>query len=351
MSPSRGRAGERSEGKLAEGPRSVSAQSLPVSVIIITLDRPECVQRCLRALADQTVPPHEVVVVDASSGPSTKAIVASFPGVRYVHNPAGAGRMTSSRNVGLEHVTGEVIAFLDDDSFAEPSWLAELSAVYDSPDVGGVGGRALVAGAAPNHGAHRIGELTADGYVIGAFDADPGSARDVDHLIGCNMSFRRTVIEQLGGFREDFSGVSGIREDTDICLRVTSLGYRLVFAPRAVVDHVGAKQVVGNRFDVRYDFFTQRNHVALLLRNFGMKSTIVRRYGRAAVREERNSLRVRAREGRLLPGLARSVAKLAGVFTGVLLGVRGRLRHGADPVKRDAQGQRIRAALQHTDAD
>ena len=48
--------------------------------------------------------------------------------------------LSKSRNIGIAHAAGDVIAFIDDDAIPEPYWLAELAAAYDAPDVGGAGG-------------------------------------------------------------------------------------------------------------------------------------------------------------------------------------------------------------------
>ena len=91
------------------------------------------------------------------------------------------------------------------------------------------------------------------------------------------MAFRRSVLAELGGLRDDFTGVA-VREDTDLFLRVRALGYRAVFTPHAVVDHVGAPHVRGRRFDYRYIYSARRNHVLLLARNFGLCSPELRRW-------------------------------------------------------------------------
>ena len=61
-----------------------------------------------------------------------------------------------------------------------------------------------------------IGRLLPDGRLTGFFGADPGRIIDVNHGIGANMAFRRHVLGRLGGFRDDFRGIGGVREDTDV---------------------------------------------------------------------------------------------------------------------------------------
>lgn len=277
-------------------------------------------------LRKQTMLPEQVVVIDASADDRTKAVCADFPESLYARNqPGGYGSQARSRNIGLRQATGEIIAFLDDDSFAHPTWLEELLKPYGDPTVGGVGGRALRNQPDEDkQGVDQIGKLLPNGELTGNFAADPGRDLEVDHAIGCNMSFRREIIESLDGFRELFPGVA-LREETDPCLRVKLLGYKIIFAPKAVVDHIGAPKPKGERFDIAYSYYGQRNHIVLLVANFGFASTIFWRYilhtCYASLRESTRTIYLACR--RIFGGFARIAAGWAGLLVGLF--VAGRL--------------------------
>jgi GT2 family glycosyltransferase len=313
-----------------------------VTVVVVTLDRPECVLRCLQCLAGQSVLPDQVIVVDASKGHETRRIVEGFPQVLYLQNYNGYGRMTASRNIGLKAADGNIICFIDDDAFARKSWLRSLLETYERhPDVGAVGGRALNNQPGETEfGAERIGRLTPNGFLEGWFAADPGRVIEVDHLIGCNMSFRREVLGRLGGFRTDYPGISGVREDSDMCLRVKSLRYRILFNPSACVEHIGAPQASGRRFDWRYAYYAQRNHTAMLLRNFGPASAILwRSIFRSAAQHASEFVR------RMAAASLRLGASVAGTVIGIGSGARLWAISGCDPLRRDGEGEAIRTAL------
>ena len=249
------------------------------TVIIVTYTRPDCVKICLDRLRLQTHVPEQIIVVDGSPDNRTRTLCAEFSEVLYLRNEAGLGHMTRSRNIGLQRATGGIIAFLDDDSFAHPAWLEELLKPYSDPTVGAVGGRALRNQPDEDkQGVDQIGKLLPNGELSGNFAADPGEDLQVDHIMGCNMSFRRSVLDELGGFPELYPGVSGVREDTGVCFRVRAVGHKLIFAHKAVVDHLGAPQAKGQRFDIRYQYYGQRNHIVLLVANFGFGSGIFWRY-------------------------------------------------------------------------
>ena len=312
-----------------------------VSIVIVSWCRPDYVRSCLQHLADLESPPHEVVVVDASPDGRTAGVVEDFPWALRVPFLGGARHMTKSRNVGLLHVTGEIVAFIDDDANVRSGWLRGLLDTFVDPSVDAVAGRTCNGLEGEEaEGAECIGKILCDGELTGYFAADPGAVIEVDHGIGANMSFRTDVLGMLGGFRDDFAGVGGVREDTDIFLRLRTLGHRAVFSPAAVVDHVGAPHVDGHRFDYRYMFWARRNHALLLARNFGLGSPqfrtwTAREFGRVVRLSNPNPLR----------RMARVAIGFAGVCAGVGVSI-GKARWGVTPAeRRDQTGEEIRRRL------
>lgn len=248
--------------------------SSAVTVVIITFQRPEVVRTNLEHLARQTVAPHQVLVVDSSPDDLTREVVKAFPFATFIKNPAGAGNMTSSRNEALGQVTGDLLSFLDDDAYPAPEFVAELTSFVDAhPEVAlgccrtlnGVPGE-------DSMGVDSIGRFLPDGSLEGNFGADPGRDLPIDHGIGASMWMRTELITQLQGFREYYTGVSGVREDADLFLRAAENGHQAWFVHKAVTLHVAAPQAKGQRFDLRYRHWASRNHTILLLANFGLAS-------------------------------------------------------------------------------
>ena len=323
-----------------DAPAPGNAPDLTVSVVVVTMNRPECVRHCLEHLRAQTQSVQQIIVVDASRDGLTRAVVAEFPEAQYVANAIGYGHMTHSRNKGLEQTTSDIVAFLDDDSYAHPTWRAEIVVPYGDPKVGAVGGRALrgTEGEA-QQGLEKLGILLPNGVLGGNFGADPGRDLEVFHLVGCNMSFRRAILAQLGGLREDYTGTE-VREETDVCTRVGFLGYKVIFAHRAVVDHVAAPQVKGKRSDYRYDFYSRRNHFAFLIRNFGPFSPMLWRWLPLSVWRSVQPFF----QGRKSAPL-RFASQMLGGALGIVAGLSLWIRTGTNPVRRDARGRQLKQLL------
>lgn len=282
----------------------------------------------------QTVQPREVIVVDASSTDATAAIVETLPDVIYIRSPHGRGTTATSRAMGLEKVTADVVAFLDDDAYPEPDWLAQLLARYESPQVAGVGGRAINRQPGEEgEGVDQIGQMLADGSLTGYFAAVPDQDVDVDHLLGANMSMRVSVIRDLGGIRDFYPGTC-LREESDIALRARQAGYRLIYTPDAIVHHMGGTYAKGHRFDRRYEYYAARNHAVLLQTTLGPGDPRARANVRAVVSRVGSHLRYAARSvaGKpggspnrargLANGVSRAIVHSAGAITGYIAAAR-----------------------------
>lgn len=314
---------------------------MKVTLIIVTLGRPRAVERCLKQLHEQTEPIHQIIVVDGDDNEEARPIAARYPGVLYVRNPNGFGRMTGSRNVGLLHATGDIIVYIDDDAYAHPEYAREIVAPYSDPKVGAVGGRALngIPGE-ETQGVDRVGRFSSNGAVEGYFGADTGKMIEVDHLIGCNMSFRASILGELGGFHEFYPGFCSTYEEADLCMRIKKLGYRIVFNPKAVVDHEGAPRKVGKRFDAPYAFRVTRNHSTLLMRNHGLFDPVpwkflVTNMGGQTLKLAR----------RVAGETTRWATGLAGLWVGFGGGIYQFMRQGRELRRRDQMGQEISARL------
>jgi cellulose synthase/poly-beta-1,6-N-acetylglucosamine synthase-like glycosyltransferase len=185
----------------------------------------------VQALARQTHPADEVVVVVDHNPELLARTRDRFPDVITVANDQVRG-LGGARNTGIEHSTGTIVAFVDDDAIPETEWLERLLEGFDEPRVAGVGG-AIEPRWAPARPKWFPPEFD---WVVGcSYVGLPTSATFVRNLIGCNMSFRRKVLEQAGGFRLGYGC-----DETEFCIRVAQGDdqARFRYQPTARVHHL-----------------------------------------------------------------------------------------------------------------
>jgi glucosyl-dolichyl phosphate glucuronosyltransferase len=222
-------------------PAATSRAARPaVSVIVcaFTEDRWEDLSRAVDSLHQQTEQAREIIVVIDHCPGLLRRARRDLMGVTVVPNSAGKG-LSGGRNTGALAASGDVIAFLDDDAAADPGWIAAISDCYRDPRVLGVGG--LVKPAWDNgRPAWFPPELD---WVVGcSYRGLSEVSAPVRNFIGANMSFRREVLDQLGGFSAGLGRVGAIPlgcEETELCLRASQLHPEgvLLYEPAAFVSH------------------------------------------------------------------------------------------------------------------
>jgi cellulose synthase/poly-beta-1,6-N-acetylglucosamine synthase-like glycosyltransferase len=149
--------------------------------------------------------------------------------------PTGHMGPAAKRDLALGHATGDILAFLDDDTYPAPDWLSSAVSYFENPTVAAVGGPAVTPAsdsALQRASGHVYASLLGGGTY--AYRYIPQAARDVDDYPTCNLLVRRADFEAVGGFDTRFWP----GEDTKLCLDLTHrLGKRIVYAPDAVVYH------------------------------------------------------------------------------------------------------------------
>ncbi|MGZ4689999.1 MAG: glycosyltransferase family 2 protein [Acidimicrobiia bacterium] len=193
--------------------------SVAVVVCAYTTERWADLVAALASLAAQDPSPDQIILVTDHNHELANRARAELPDVCVIENQSRKG-LSGARNTGLAHSTADVVAFLDDDAVALPGWLDALSSAYADPTVVGVGGAAIPVwpGPAPRWLPDEFC------WVIGcSWIGLPEAPAGVRNLIGCNMSFRREVFDEIGAFTLGIGRV-GKRpvgcEETELCIRL-----------------------------------------------------------------------------------------------------------------------------------
>jgi len=158
----------------------------------------------------------------------------------------------------------------NDDCIADKNWLSHIVERYKSPKIGGVGGRVVPIERdalwlpTKTKRTHLVGRLSWDRNVISNFELGQKPVF-VDFLSGANMSFRRELIEKVGGFSPVYKG-NTYRFETGLSLKVKKLGFKIIFDPNAIVFHRRANKG-GCRVNVYdWNYWFSRNHTLFVLR-------------------------------------------------------------------------------------
>lgn len=211
-----------------------------VSVVICsyTMARWDLLMKVIDSVQAQSHPAKQTLVVVDHNPDLYKRLIETVRDALIVENTGPQG-LSGARNTGVGLATSEIVAFLDDDAEAAPDWLERLIPFYDDPDVLAVGGRVVPVWEVGRPG-HFGEELD---WIVGCSHRGlPRVASEVRNVIGANMSFRREVLLQVGGFNVALGRQGSLPlgcEETEICIRSTigAPGTRVVYEPAAVVHH------------------------------------------------------------------------------------------------------------------
>jgi GT2 family glycosyltransferase len=204
--------------------------------------------RAIESVAGQTLAAHQVVLVIDHNDALLRRATAAWPNVLVVPNREQQG-LSGARNTGASEATGSIVAFLDDDATAEPQWLELLAAGYRDAGVLAVGGAVE-----PTWPRQRPPWFPPEfDWVVGCTHSGmPRTPRPVRNLVGANMSIRRDVLLELGGFHHGIGRVGATPvgcEETELCIRAQQRrGGTVLYVPRARVRH----RVGPERTTIRY---------------------------------------------------------------------------------------------------
>jgi GT2 family glycosyltransferase len=209
-----------------------------ISVVIVNWNRRELLRACLESLARQRDATFEVIVVDNGSIDGSADMAERDFGAHVIRNTENRG-FCAANNQGIAAANGDFIALLNNDAEAEPGWLAEmLRACSSRPEIGMAACKVLV-WSDPRR-IDKAGHLIfPDGQNRGRGSGavDRGQFDREEEVLwpdGCAAMYRRSMLDRIGGFDEDFFAYG---DDAELGLRARLAGWKCVYTPRAVVRH------------------------------------------------------------------------------------------------------------------
>lgn len=284
------------------------------SVIIPNWNGAHHLPTCLDSLRRQTLPPHEIIVVDNASTDHSRALIAThYPEVRLIAL-ARNRRFAGACNVGIRASSGDVVVLLNNDTEADPHWLENLARCFEQhPEAGCVASKIRLFDRRDH--LHSAGDFYSRCGVPGnrgVWQKDEGQFDTpfVFGACGAAAAYRRAMLDRIGLLDERFAFSC---EDVDLAWRAQLAGYRCAFAHDAIVYH----KVSATGGGVINSFYDGRNFIWLLAKD--VPAEVLRENWRCIVREQ---VRIFWRALRAWRGKAarmRLLGQLVGILTWPLM--------------------------------
>ena len=203
-----------------------------VTIVIPVRNGEKTIQQLLESLQklDYDRNKVDVVVVDGNSTDKTQEIVKKYPVKLVIEKKKGLNR---ARNMGIKQGNGEIVAFTDSDCIVPRNWIMKIVDNFKDSKVSCVGGsaKALESDFVSQYADNSIVRLMPFFTKREELDKVKPFFR---HPAGCNMAFRRKVVEEVGYFDEDIQ--FGF-DEVEFADRVCRAGYKMILDPEIFVWH------------------------------------------------------------------------------------------------------------------
>lgn len=252
-----------------------------ISVVLCTYNRSHSLVKALDSLVSQSLSrsEYEIVIVDNASTDDTCSVVKGYqvqfssPGIFLVLEPKqGLGY---ARNTGYKHARGRYVAFMDDDCVATNDWLRILLDCYErvEPAPWSVGGLIMPVYLTPKPAWFK------DSYETDTWGDRPRFLKRGESFTGCNMSFRKDVLERFGGFDVEL-GMQGeklaLAEETKLYRDIWSAEGEtsiLYYTPLALIQHTIDPYKMTVSYQLKRAFIAGQVSYAM-----GQMESLLRRY-------------------------------------------------------------------------
>jgi glycosyltransferase involved in cell wall biosynthesis len=240
--------------------------------MIPTKDRYDSLSLALSSLSKQNFNNFEVIIIDGASKDRTHTLISEYQNKLDIKlKVVKEGGLIRAMNEALKLSSGDIVIRTDDDVIFSKDWLKSIFETFsEDPNIGGVSGPTVIPEKYKNsrdlffyenkmrNGSifwrllgyiyyeyfmegqvFRVGYWCKSGcFTIGTnfSDSMQQSVQIITNLEACNWAVRRNLLVKIGGFDPIFTGV-GEYHEPDAAFKIMNLGYRLVFNPRAMLNH------------------------------------------------------------------------------------------------------------------
>lgn len=212
-------------------------KDVSIVISVFSIERANDVINCINSIKKQNVAPKEIIVVLDPKEDLINFYRKKLVGVKIVISSDFG--LSFARNMGVKCSKNEIIVFIDDDAVADEKWLEMLVRNFDDSSIIGVGGhiKPVWDSGIPKWFPEELY------WIVGcSYKGLPNARAVIRNPIGCNMSFKRSVIEEVGYFNTSVGRIGDKllgHDDTEFGIRVTEKfsGLKIVYDPDAIVYH------------------------------------------------------------------------------------------------------------------
>ena len=278
---------------------------MSVSIFIPTGNRAASLEQVLLSLTKQTYKKFEVLIVDYKSTDNTQLVINKYRKllkIKVIQQKTKG--LTKAANLALSRATGKIFIRTDDDVVMDKGWLKAIVTTFESSKkIGGVTGPAVIPLRFRSNRDLLIMEKKFRlgspiwrllgkfyfGYLMdnkqyesglwldsGAFSFGSNFAHskkfpqhEVANLEPCNYAVRTKLLKAVGGFDPIYTGV-GENHEADAAFKIKGLGYKLMFNPKASLNHCPSKDGFFN--DRPSSYSRMLNFIIFYRRNIKLNS-------------------------------------------------------------------------------
>lgn len=216
-----------------------------LSVVVVNYNAGKFLVECLASLetASSEINLDIWVVDNASTDNSLKSCKKLFPKFNYIENKENLGFGTAN-NQALRQIKNELILILNPDTGVNKNTLVFMvNFMKNHPDVGAATCKSLINGKVLDWSSHRgfptpwasLLYFLGDDRLYHLTDRDISRTHEVDAISGSFFMTRRSVLDKVGFFDEDYWLYA---EDIDLCFRIKKVGFKVMFVPDVSIIHL-----------------------------------------------------------------------------------------------------------------
>jgi len=209
---------------------------LAISVVVNTFKRPNKLLDCVRAILKNNFKNFEIIIIEQQGKGKLKEELKGLKNKNIFYFNLKKKGASLAKNFGIKRAKGEIIAFIDDDCKPARNWLINIYRGFQkNKETAAIFGRVR-----PYNPRRHKGLLCPcffDRKEKGIITAPCRHWKKIG--FGNNMVFRKDIFEKIGGFKEWLGpgSLALAAEDAEICYRLLSRGYKILYDPQVLVYH------------------------------------------------------------------------------------------------------------------